>query len=136
MPLHKYKAAVQYAFTLANQHNVAGFKEQFDPASTIHDPSLPDGVGHREDVARLLAEAISAFPDARLTVDDIFGEGDKVVVRWTFLGTHQGEYQGAPPTGTEVKVSAATTFRLSGNRIQEIWQLPDRLGLLQQLGLA
>src|SRR6516165_305556 len=53
--------------------------------------------------ARLRRNA--AFPDWKVTVDDIIAEGDKVVARATGQGTHLGEYMGIPPTGRRIKVS-------------------------------
>jgi steroid delta-isomerase-like uncharacterized protein len=75
-----------------------------------------------------------AFPDFRATVLDQIAEGDKVVTRKVFHGTHEGELMGVPPTGREVEVHVIVIVRLADGRIVEHWNIVDRLGLLQQLG--
>ena len=45
----------------------------------------------------------TAFPDVQINVEDMIGEGDKVVVQWTFHGTHRGPFQGIPATGKTVE---------------------------------
>ena len=76
----------------------------------------------------------TAFPDLHFTVEDLIAEGDKVVVRWSLRATHQGEYQGRPPTGKTVSVTGMSLFRLADGKIQEITVSMDRLGQWQQLG--
>lgn len=78
----------------------------------------------------------SAFPDIRVTIDDSIAEGDRVVVRQTFSGTHAGYLVNIPPTGKRVTFSGITIFRLVENRFVEEWAILDRLGLQQQLGLV
>jgi steroid delta-isomerase-like uncharacterized protein len=82
--------------------------------------------------ARLRRNA--AFPDWKVTVDDIIAEGDKVVARATGEGTHLGEYMGIPPTGRRIKVSWIAIYRIADGRLAEHWQHIDELGLRQQLG--
>ncbi len=76
----------------------------------------------------------TSFPDIQFTVDDQIAEGDKVVTRLHFTGTHQGEFAGVPPTGKPVKVTAINIQRVSGGQIQETWLDWDALGTMQQLG--
>jgi len=52
------------------------------------------------------APFMEAFPDLRLTVEDIFSVGDKGAARVAFHGTHRGEFQGIPPTGKVNRVVA------------------------------
>jgi steroid delta-isomerase-like uncharacterized protein len=75
-----------------------------------------------------------AFPDWKVTVDDIIAEGDKVVARATGQGTHRGEYMGIPPTGRFVTVSWIAIYRVADGKLAEHWQHIDELGLRQQLG--
>jgi predicted ester cyclase len=75
-----------------------------------------------------------AFPDIRLTVEDIFSVGDKVAARVAFRGTHRGEFQGIAPTGKEVAFSSIEVNRVVGGKVEEHWVELDLLGLMQQLG--
>lgn len=77
----------------------------------------------------------TVWGDCRMVVDEIIAEGDRVMVRWTFHGTQQGEFYGLPPTGRPVLYSGINIFRIAGGKIVEVWDLSDRLWLWQQLGV-
>ncbi len=70
-----------------------------------------------------------------VTIEEMIAEGDRVVVRWTSRGTHQGEVHGLPPTGKEVTNSGINIFRIAEGKIAEVWDIMDRLWLWQQLGV-
>jgi steroid delta-isomerase-like uncharacterized protein len=93
-------------------------------------PSL-DREGHRQ----MIAHFQDAFPDGRNTSEELLAEGDKVVQRWTFRGTHQGAFQGIPPTGKPVTLTGISIWRVDGGTIVESWHELDTLGLMQQLGV-
>lgn len=79
-----------------------------------------------------------AYPDAHFTVEDTIAEGDRVVSRYTFGGTHQGRWAaalGIPPTGKYVTISGNEIFRIADGRIVEQWSQFDLVGALQQFGV-
>lgn len=78
----------------------------------------------------------SAFPDGRHTFEDIIAQGDKVVTRGTFSGTHQGELMGILPTGKQVTFSVVHIDRLVDGKIVEHWGQGDTLAMMQQLGVV
>ena len=71
----------------------------------------------------------------QVTIDELIAEDDKVMLRWTFHGTQQGEYYGLPPTNQPVSYSGINIFRLEGGKIAEVLDIYDRLWLWQQLGV-
>jgi steroid delta-isomerase-like uncharacterized protein len=75
-----------------------------------------------------------AFPDLRVTVEDLVTEGDKVVHRFTLWGTHAGPFMGIPPTGRVVTAAGIAIDRLAGGKVAESWVSLDALNLLRQLG--
>lgn len=81
-----------------------------------------------------LAGFRAAFPDVRLTLEDIFAEGDRVAFRSTMRGTHQGLFLGLAPTGRSVTVSLLDVIRVENGRLVEHWGGPDLLSLAQQVG--
>ena len=83
-----------------------------------------------------IADGITAFPDVHMTIEDMIAEGDKVVVRYTFRGTQQGETQGIPPTGKHVTVPGIFICRCADGKIVEEWDIWDDLSLLEQLGVS
>jgi steroid delta-isomerase-like uncharacterized protein len=75
-----------------------------------------------------------AFPDFQCLVESQIAEGDRVVTRWTARGTHKGEFQGIPPTGTRITTTGIDIVRIANGKIVEGWTNADVLGLLVQLG--
>ncbi len=76
----------------------------------------------------------SAFPDLKVTIDQVIEQGDIVVARWTATMTHQGEFLGYAPTGKKATITGTSTQRISGGKIVEGWDNWDQLGLLVQIG--
>jgi predicted ester cyclase len=80
---------------------------------------------------------LEAFPDLNVSVEDVIAESDKVVIRYTSRGTHQGETGGLGlPTGREIELEGLAMQRFEESKIVEFWDRFDTLSLLQQLGLA
>jgi predicted ester cyclase len=77
----------------------------------------------------------AAFPDLHGTIEDQIAEGDKVVSRMTYRGTHQGELMGIPPTGKQVTMSFIGIHRITAGKVAEGWVNFDALGMMQQLGV-
>jgi steroid delta-isomerase-like uncharacterized protein len=118
-----------------NNKNMAGVDAFVAP--NVIDHSLPPGApGEIEGVRQTITMFLTAFPDLHLTLEDIIAEGDKVVVRWTMRGTHQGASLGMPPTGKQFTLPGISLLRLDGGMAAETWVSYDQLAMLQQLGLA
>ncbi|MEV5311432.1 ester cyclase [Streptomyces sp. NPDC052610] len=113
-------------------------------AKTIDEVVAPDllfqapvsmGATGAQALKRVWVVLLRAFPDLRVEVEDLIAEGDRVVVRNTVTGTHQGEYRGLPPTGASVRYDEIFVFRFTDGRIAEIWGVVDVLSQLRQLGV-
>jgi steroid delta-isomerase-like uncharacterized protein len=116
--------------TAANEQS---FAELLHPE--VVDRSRPPGIAEGAEGVRQQFEAFrAAFPDFHAVIHDQIAEGDKVVTRKVFHGTHRGELMGIPPTGREVQIEVIDIVRVEGGQIVEHWNVVDRLGLLQQLG--
>lgn len=77
-----------------------------------------------------------SFPDFVLTIEDIFAEGDRVAVRYSFAGTHRGTIAGVPPTGKRVSLGGNIgIYRVVAGQITEGYGAWDRYALLEQLGV-
>jgi steroid delta-isomerase-like uncharacterized protein len=76
----------------------------------------------------------AAFADVSSATEDIVAEGDKVAARWTWRGTHKGEFMGVAATGKRVTMTGICINRIVGGKIVEEWGEMDMLGLMQQLG--
>jgi steroid delta-isomerase-like uncharacterized protein len=100
----------------------------------IHEPD--EDIQGVEGLRQFVGGILAAFPDMSVTVEDEVAEGDKVVTRWTGRGTHRGEFLGITPTGNRVEVTGITIHRIEGGKIAEEWEMPDNLGMMQQLGVV
>jgi len=98
----------------------------------LHGSGIPPGLGV---VKQWFATFSTAFPDGYTTIADMVAEGDKVVARTTFNGTHQAEMQGIPATSKSVSIPSITIFRLDNGKIAEGWLISDDLGMMRQLGV-
>jgi steroid delta-isomerase-like uncharacterized protein len=88
-----------------------------------------------KDLKQYVSTICDAFPDVHFTIDDIVAEGDKVVVRETWTGTHKGGFMGIPPTSKKVTMWEIMSARFVGGKIVEVWSRSDNLGIMQQLGV-
>ena len=88
-----------------------------------------------EELKHHIAFYEAAFPNYELIAEDMIAEGDKVVVRSTFRGTHKGDLMGIAPTGKQVTMPLILIYRIADDKIVEHWMQADALGMLQQLGV-
>ena len=77
---------------------------------------------------------LAAFPDFHYTIEDEIAEGDLVVFRGTWKGTHQNDFLGIPPTGREVTGQRIDTFRVIGDKMVEHWGCGNELDVMQLIG--
>ena len=69
------------------------------------------------------------------TVEDMIGEGDKVLNRWRLEATHSGEFRGIPATGKRITVTGMGLFRFNEDgKVVESWDSMDQLGMMRLLG--
>jgi steroid delta-isomerase-like uncharacterized protein len=97
-----------------------------------HTP-MPGVPPTRAGVKMLFGYLRSAFPDLHVHVQEQIAEGDKVMTRKVFAGTHRGEFMGAPPTSRPVSFEVIDILTLRGGKIAEHRLIVDQLSLQQQL---
>ena len=105
-----------------------------DPDIVFHAP-VPTGVTGEQAFRQVWTVLLRAFPDLHVANDDLIAEDDKVVIRNTVTGTHQGEYRGVPPTGKSVSYNEIFIFRFADGKIAEVWGVVDVYAQLRQLGM-
>jgi predicted ester cyclase len=74
-----------------------------------------------------------AFPDLHCSLDELIAEGDRVFLRSTMTGTHDGEYKGIPATGRHIATDAAEVFRIQDGKFVGYWCLTNVAGLMRQI---
>jgi predicted ester cyclase len=75
-----------------------------------------------------------AFPDCRVTTEQLLVEGEHLTWRFRFGGTHLGDFQGAPPSGRGFDISGITILRFGDRRCVERWSVADFLTMMMQIG--
>jgi steroid delta-isomerase-like uncharacterized protein len=95
-------------------------------------PGQGPGLAGLKDVLRGIR---AAFPDMRWTVEEQIAQGDKVVTRFEWTGTHRDVFLGVGATGRAVKVWGIVIDRLEGGKIKDTRIIMDTMGLMMQLGV-
>ena len=136
MATEENKALIsRFVEELFNQGNMSLANELLAPDFVEREqlpPGVPDG---REGVKALTSMLRSAFPDFKATIEDMVAEGDKVVVRMTWSGTHKGEFMGIPASGKSVSIGVIDIIRVNKGKLVEHWGQMDSMGMMQQLGV-
>jgi predicted ester cyclase len=146
MSTEENKALVRRLYDeLYNKQNLAVIEELIAPNYVGHwdSPSnVPASAEYQlslEELKQFHSQLSTTFPDLHYTLELQVAEGDLVVNRGTFSGTHKGEYRGQkykgiPPTGKQVTWTETMINRIADGKIVELWSNEDDLGRLQQIG--
>jgi len=103
---------------------------------TEHQDFGPNHAAGAEGVRAVIASLRRAFPDFRLEIQDLVVAGDTVWARLIATGTHDGPFMGHAPTGRRFRADVFDVVRVVDGRMVAHWGVPDRLGVLRQLGLV
>jgi steroid delta-isomerase-like uncharacterized protein len=127
-------ALVKRHYEALNSGDAEAIKEIFSPDYIYHlmlgqDASL-------EQIIEWIKPQMAAFPDRTYSVEDMLAKGDKVVSRYIYNGTHEGDLEGLPPaTGKKIEITGIEIWRVENGKIVESWDVHDNLSLYQQLGM-
>ncbi|HEU0168701.1 MAG TPA: ester cyclase [Chloroflexota bacterium] len=133
MSLEDNKALVRRGIQTFNTRDWAHFADIFTPDAVFHGtlPGLALGPrGARE----LAAKVGSAWPDDQWVIENLIGEGERVVAHISSRATHLGRWLGIAATGRPVQYEAVWIFRIEEGRIAEAWWFADDLSRLKQVG--
>jgi len=135
MPERENVELLKRSIAKFNAGDLEGYLDMFDKALMFHGLSrrLKPGVGGLREYYTALR---LAFPDMRLASEDMVAEGEKVAHRYTFYGTHKGEYMGVAPTMKLVMTPGMVINLFKNGKCVETWQSTDALGFLTQLGVV
>ncbi len=126
--LDRFRALIEQAFNLENMDVL---ERLVAPDFTEHQFGLhPTIAGMAGDIHFLH----TAFPDFRLSIEEMIANGDRVWARMTARGTNHGGFMG-PPNGKTFEISVFDECRFKDGLMVEHWGSPDRFALLHQLGL-
>lgn len=98
-----------------------------------HDP-MPGTAGGVEGVVQQIQILTGAFSNGNTEIKDVIEDGDKVCVRWSFTGTHTGDFMGTPASGNKVAIQGIEIHRIEDGKIAEGWTTVDVIALMMQIG--
>ena len=137
MSVEQNKAIIRRVWDeMTNQRKLDLVDELFADDYVVH-VNVPgmEVIRGRDAFKQALPALYTAFPDLHETIEDMVAEGDKVVVRTSWTGTHQGEWMGVAPTGKKVAVTAIAINLFVNGKMVEGWREDNLLGLMIQLGV-
>ena len=135
MSAEESKAIVRRFWGVWEEDNFDLVDEVLAPDYLNHTPASPDQPTGPEGVKEVVSMFRIAMPDLKVVIEDMIAEGDKVAVRYTLEGTHEGELFGVPPTGQRLSIKSISVERVSDGKIREHWRITDGLDMMQQLGV-
>ena len=128
------KMVLRFVEEVLNQGNIDSTEQFFreDMVEQVPFPGQGPGLEGLKDVLRGMR---AGFPDMHWSVEEQMTEGDKVLTRFEWTGTHRAEFLGVPATGRPVKVWGMVIDRFQDGKIKDTRLLMDTLGLMMQLGV-
>jgi steroid delta-isomerase-like uncharacterized protein len=131
-----HAATMRRAYDLINAGDIAGFGELVADGFVEHE-ELPGLEPTKEGVLALFTGYRAAFPDLRMTAEDVIAGGDRAVARVTATGTQTGDWMGMPASGKRIEVRLIDIMRFDdAGKVCEHWGVMDMLSMLQQLGVV
>lgn len=127
-------AVVRRATGAFNDRDRGAFDPCYAEEVVVHGRDGVRRMDHDEHWEEVLG-VFEAVPDLRATVEATVAEGDRVFVRWTYVGTPEGEIRGVEPNGERVEWAKWSEYRLEDGRLAEAWQLSDRLHVYETTGV-
>ena len=118
---------------ILNKGNIDMIDTHF--ASNYVNKTYTSTVSGQAEAKEFFGAFLTGFSDINFVVDEIFGVEDRIVKRWTFTGTHTGDFAGVPPTGKVITLSGVSVSRIENGKIVEELDYMDDLGFMQQLGV-
>lgn len=79
---------------------------------------------------------LTGFSDITFTINESFGQGDKLVKQWNFKGKHTGDFFGIPATGKSVNLDGVTIAEMQDGKIAQEQDFMDNMIFMQQLGMV
>jgi len=117
-----------------NQGRVETIDELFPPHGVAH--GLGGDMHGPAEFKPFHSAFRQAFPNMRITLDQLIAEGDKVAFSWTAEGTHHGPLMAIAPTGRDSRFDGMGIIRIHDGKIVEGWNVFDQLTMFHQLGVV
>lgn len=115
-----------------NRGDLDAYLDLYDDGISLHGYS-PQPMD-KATVRGFYSMIFGAFPASQLSIDEEIVDGDRMALRFTQRGTHEGVFMGIPPTNASFSMAGQTVLHFRDGRVIERWSTVDMLSLLVQLG--
>jgi len=120
-----------------NERDYSKIPEVVSESVSVYNPTAPGGEVHgRDGLEAFMRGVVAGFPDFHVTVHDVVSNDDLVMYDATLTMTHEGEFDGIPPTGREVEVSEMAKYHVADDKVREYRVCFDQQAVFEQLGLT
>lgn len=131
MSFEQNEAVLTRAVDAWNSGDVDSYLDLYDERIKLHAVTydFPD----KSSVAEMYRGFFAATSDLVLTIDEAFGDGDRLCARYTVTAKHTGELMGIPPTGADISIIGITVMHFENGRVLERWDVDDSAELFARL---
>jgi steroid delta-isomerase-like uncharacterized protein len=129
------KLVRDFVETVKNQRQLEKLGDFFSADYVEHNATVASFGKGVEGYKVFLGHLFSAFPDDKLTIEQLVSEGDRVAYRATETGTHHAIFLGIPATGKQATWTEIQFFRIQDGKIVEHWVDVDIFSWFTQLGI-
>ena len=120
-----------------NERDYSKIPEVVSESVSVYNPTAPGGEVHgRDGLEAFMRGVVAGFPDFHVAVHDVVSNDDLVMYDATLSMTHEGEFDGIPPTGREVEVSEMAKYHVADDKVREYRVCFDQQAVFEQLGLT
>jgi steroid delta-isomerase-like uncharacterized protein len=120
-----------------NERQYSTIPDVVSDSFVMYDPGAPEGEVHGPDgLEAFVRDVVAGFPDFHISVTDVLSSDELVMYDATITMTHEGDFDGIPPTGRKVEIDEMSKFRIEDGKIQEHRVYFDQQAVFEQLGLV
>lgn len=132
MSVEANQAALRKAIDAWNAGDLASYLDLYHEGIQLHgySPKPMD----KASVQKFYEESWAAYANQQLSIDEVFGQDNKLCVRFTNTGSHVGELLGVSPTGRQIIMEGMTVMHFREGKCVERWSVVDIIGPLAQMG--
>jgi steroid delta-isomerase-like uncharacterized protein len=131
----KNEAVIRHLIDELNKANIGVFSELYSSDYAYYVPSRNTTPYTRDELTTMFKAFYEAFPDLNWRIEELIAKDDQVAYQFSALGTHDGIYEGIPPTGNRVSGSGIIIARMKDGKVIQDKEEWDTLGWMQQLGM-
>jgi steroid delta-isomerase-like uncharacterized protein len=128
---------VRELIDILNEEDYTSLSDVLAESFVLVDPTVPEGEVHGLDgIESLIGEIHQGFPDFHIEILDLLADEEVVMIEARYTGTHEGTFQGLPPTGRAIGFQGVEKYEIGAGEIQRGRVYLNEQELKEELGLT